>query len=148
MLIKKHFVWCCLSAAFRLHIWWLKSHWWIHNTDISPSLPLHSPTSQWQQNWKADTDIVSQRFLMLPAQRRHVSQLTYSGHWQKFTRSQAFQPGHHRSRYLRTYQQWWQWGVTLIPILGNRNQRLSSLGLVWLGEKKEERSKLIYFLLW
>lgn len=49
---------------------------------------------------------------MLPAHWRHVSRLTYTGHWQKFT-----WPGNlawrRRSRSLWTYQQWWEWGIAL-----------------------------------
>lgn len=129
----------------RFHIWYLKTSDG-YTIDVSFSFPplSHFPKAAELTGWHRHT-VVSQSFLMLLAQRRHVNQLNGWGHWQKFIWSHSSQPD--------TTE------VGIWELISNDESEGSPWFLSWeilirgfllkvrVGRKKEE-STLIYFLLW
>lgn len=96
--------------------------WWINGSDgdtmqtsLWGTLPLI--TSQWWQNWNVDTAIVSEWLFFNATCSQEVCQ---PAHPLSPMARVDMQPGilDHRSNNLRTWQWWWEWGVTLIPVLG------------------------------
>lgn len=148
LLFKRHF-WeqpqCWLSAALRLHSWGLNSSdEYIIQTSASVCFP--TTTSPWQLSWQTDIGTHYCRGFWCYLLTEGMSASLY------LLRALALvftQPGvlawHQRPGIWKPISSDMREQVTLVPILGNLSDMLSSSDLCWQ-EKREQEANLFFAL--
>lgn len=148
LLFKRHF-WeqqqCWLSAALRLHSWRLNASD-EHTIQTSASVCFPTATSPWQLNWQTDIDAhYCWGFWCYLLTEGMSANLYLLGALAIVLTQPGVLAWHQRPGIWKPISSDMREQVTLVPILGNLREMLSSQGLCWQ-EKREQEANLFFAL--